>query len=257
MAKNRKKRKPKKGKNRPQKRTFNTKLDLQNNLGEMLVNSIEEDFEILETHFGPIKISEGAVVYGLKNKGALLPISSIGDRISEDDDLEILLEYERLNEKFPEEPFIHVQIADCFKSLHQEEKYLERLKENFLNYKGYPLVDIEYALNLKKINIELYEFIFGKEFNIHHQYPDFRVFDPYTVTHFYALKAKYYIELQEYEIARSCVDIVKQLDRYKAKLLSIMVSYASDPSFKRKAKITRTLFVLVILAIIVGIILGV
>jgi len=72
MAKNRKKRKPKKAWVRSQKRRFDTKLELQNDLGELIVNSIKEDFEILETEFGPIKLSDGAVVYGLKNKAKII-----------------------------------------------------------------------------------------------------------------------------------------------------------------------------------------
>ena len=257
MAKNRKKRKPKKAWVRSKKRRFDTKLELQNDLGELIVNSIKEDFEILETEFGPIKLSDGAVVYGLKNKGAFLAISSIGDEILDDDHLEILIEYERLNQEFPEEPFIHVQIADCYKKLNREEKYFERLEENFLDYQGYPLVDIEYLMNLEDVSIDLYESTFGKELNIHKVYQDFKAFDSYTVTQFYALKAKYYVKLEEYETARNCVAIVKEIDWMEAGLLTHMISSASDPSFRRKAMIKRGIFVVLLLGIIGGIFWGI
>jgi len=257
MARSRKKRKTKKGGNNPLIRKFDTKLDLQNNFGEMLVKSIKEDFDLLETDFGPIKISDGAVVYSLKNKGAFVPIASIRDRVSDDDYLEILLEYERLNQEFPGEPFINVQIADCYKHLNEEEKYAQRLKENFSKYKGDPLVDIQYTMNLDQITLEIYESIFDPaRTNIHEQYPTFKAFDPYTVTEFYALKTKHHIALKEYEVAQKCVAIVQQIDVKKARLLSAMVLYATDPAFRRKAKWTRFIVTLVVLAIIGGVIWG-
>ena len=52
MARNRKKRKPKKGGNSSRIRVFDTELELQNHLGATIINSIKEDFELLETDFG-------------------------------------------------------------------------------------------------------------------------------------------------------------------------------------------------------------
>jgi len=256
MARNRKKRKPRKVRKSYRKEYLATDLDFQNDLGELIVKTIKEDLKELETAFGPIKLSDGAVVYQLKNKGAFLPITSIGEK-NPDDYLEILLEYERLNIEFPEEPFIHVQIADCLKDLNREEKYRQRLHENFLNFKGYPLVDIEYAMNLEPMSRDQYESIFSEELNIHDAYPGFKAFDDYTVIQFYALKAKYYIALEEYETARNCIDIVEQLDVNNSRLLTVMLSYASDPSFRRKAILTRSVFLVVLLGIVGGVIWGV
>lgn len=257
MAKNRKKRKLRKAWVKSSKRKFSNKLELQNDLGELIVNSIQEDFEILETEFGPIKMSDEAVFYALRNKGAFLPITSLAQDVPEDDYIEILLGYERLNQEFPEEPFIHVQIAGCYKVLNQEEKYTDRLEANFLDFQGYPSVDIEYSLSLGQMSVDQYESIFGKELNIHDLYPDFKAFDSYTITKFYVLKTKYYVDLKEYETAKNCVEIVKMLDLNGSRLLSSMVSYQSDPAFRRKTKLLRVLFLILVISIIGGAIWGI
>jgi len=257
MARNRKKRKPRKGGNRPQVKVFDSESELKRYLGATFLKSIKEDSEVLETDFGPIKISEGAALFGLRNKGAFVPVTSIGDRIDEEDSLELLLEYERLNQEFPEEPFIHVQIADCYKHLEREEKYKQKLADNYFNYKGDPLVDVEFASNVEDMTPELYTSIFGTTLNIHERYPKHKIFDPYIVLEFYAQKANYLIALEDYDLAKQCIAIVKQIDARKARMLDARVSYYTDPAFRRKAKLMKYIFFTVVLAVLAGVIWGI
>lgn len=234
--------------------------ELSNNIGEILLQSknFEEDVETIETPFGEVRTHDGMLAHAFKSKGVLLDILTMNETVKEDDIIGRLVYFEKLNDKYPKEPYIAYEIAECYKELKELEKYDELIIENFKNYKGYPFIDISYVMlkfdNDKKNVIQE---VFGKTLNLHDVYPEYKAFDTSMVADFYFVLGMIYKEKNELEIAKNCAKIVSEIDARKGLVLKTGIDFIEKPWLKWKTRIMMVLILAVIVGIFGGIIWGI
>lgn len=233
--------------------------DITNNLGEIVLSSsvFEDDLEILETPFGKIKIHDGTLAHAFKNKGVLLELLAMEDKIKEQDSIGRLVHFEKLKDKYPKEPFIAYEIAESYRDLEKKEKFRQLTIENYENYKGYPFIDISYVmLKHDEDKEDVIEEVFGKALNIHEIYPTFKAFDRAMIADFYFVKGMISKENNQLEIAKNCLEVLMQVDDRKGLFLKTSIDYIEKPWIKWQLRIFMVLIVGVILGIIGGIIWG-
>lgn len=234
--------------------------NLDHIIGEDLLKSIDfqEDLRVIETPFGDIKVHDGATLYTLKNKGVLLEILTFNEKVEEDNTIDRLIYFEKLKDKYPKEPYIAYEIAECYNQLERDEKYDELVVENFEKFRGYPAIDITYLI-LKFFRDEenLVEEVFGNALNLHIIYPEYKVFDIAVVTDFYFLLGMVSKKEKELELARKFAEIVSETDTRKGLILKTGIDFEEKPWLKWRGNLMLILILVAILGIIGGILWGI
>jgi len=208
--------------------------------------------------FGDIKTHDGTLAHAFKNKGVLLALLTMGEKLEEEDAIGRLVYFEKLDNKYLNEPYIAYEIAECYRALKKLEKAEALTISNYENYKGYPFIDISYLmLKFDLFEEDLTEEIFEKTMNMHDVYPSFKAFDAAMVVEFYFVLGMIYRDKNELVTARKCAEVVSQIDARKGLVLKSSIDFIEKPWLKWKTKIILLLIIGVILGIIGGIIWGI
>ena len=224
-----------------------------------LLKSIEEDADYIDTPFGDILIGKGMALTTIRNKNFLYEVVVDEKLDGEADTLTQLINFEKLNDKYPNEPFIRHGIALCYNELKEKDKYRAAITEDFEYFnREDPNIDAAYLqLMVELKNKELASSLVGEELNMHQLYPKLKVFDEETVESFYTVMAEIFVYRKDFETAEKCAKIVSSISPKAGFFINTMIEYESDPRKRRKARILTILLILTILAVIVGIIWGI
>lgn len=251
--------------NKPKRRRRNrikgdTVAEIKNSIGEIMLSStsLDEDVEILQTPFGEIKISDGTLAFAFKNKGVLLEVLTMNEEIDEEDTLSRLVFFEKLNDKYPDEPYIAYEIAECYRELDKIEKAKALTISNYKKYKGFPLIDASYMMMKHDLDKEdVVDEIFGESLNIHEIYPAYTAFDTAMVAELYFVSGMIRVGRGELSTAKDCAEVVGQVDKRRGLLLRSRVDFIENPWLKWKTRFIGLLLLLAIIGIVVGVIWGV
>ncbi|MEM0991740.1 MAG: hypothetical protein AAF847_03530 [Bacteroidota bacterium] len=222
-----------------------------------LLKGTDTEIEMLSTPFGEIPYSDGMIAFQLKHKKLLLEIMSFD--AEQNNPLEHLIFLEKAKDKYPNEPFLENSIAECYLELGRKEAHQQKVEENFERFKGDPSIDLSYIrLKGKEEEAEqTFHKIFGEELNIAKIYPNFKAFDEAVICDFYTEAAFHYDQIKAYDMAKACLEVVGIFKPREAIQLSELVDLRSDPKKKRALLFKGILFLLFVLAVIVGIIWGI
>lgn len=264
MDRRKKKRKPKKKKKQGYRKKSSTYFHNTDSIGEiemLIQQSLIEETTYIETPFGDILINDGMVLQLMRNKDFLTELveSDSGGLVREKDALENLIYFKKLDDKYPNEPYIKHGIALGYESLKEKKKYRAAVKENFNQYKGeYPNIDIEYM----KLMFDSKEFdkaynLIGTELNLHKIYPKIKAFDEEVVKDFYLLLVDVFSHRKDFETAKECAEIVGYLDPGAGAFLKKGLELDENPWKRRRFKFLSLLAIITVLAIIIWIVWGI
>lgn len=209
----------------------------------------------MDTPFGDILISEGMTLKMIRNKKFLYEII-VEEKLKIDDEADALtqlIHFEKINNKYPNEPFIRYAIASNYKDLNEEEKYQAAVIENFDFFnREDPNIDAAYLqLLIDQKKEELASSLVGDELNLHQLYPKLKMFDKDTIEYFYAVLTDVFAYRKDFETAMKCAEIVSSINPKEGHAIETMLEYKSDPRKMRRAALKGLLIMLTILVVII------
>ncbi len=208
--------------------------------------------EIIDTVFGQLLLHEMADIQSIKDKRLIPPILMQGEQSKDFSPLQELDFWQKLNQQFPNEAFIHASIADCYGQMEEEKMYADKIKDNYTIYKGTPAVDLTYARHLYYQNApHLLENLFSKSDNLHEIYPNRNYFTKYELEEFSKLKVEYYLSQQQIDNAEKHAIILKQLNSRYALGAAHLIKITRQPW---RRWVVRGIFLLLLGLLIWGII---
>jgi len=227
-------------------------------LGDLLIKASTKDTEILDTPFGPISMNESMFITGVRNKRFVLDLQQTMDGISEDDDIDQLLQLEKLKEKYPKEPFAHYLVAGCYKDLKKIDKHEALLKSNVATFPHHPSIDTAYASwFIKNQDDKQIDKLFGGKLYLPDIYPNYKIFDSQVIFDFYGYMADIHKLKGDYETARKCASVVGLIDETGGHLLNKSIDYAEKPIKKWKGFAILGGLLLVVIGVVIAIIWGI
>ena len=256
MDRSKKNRKPKNKRERGYRKRSNAyfpNIDPAAEIRILIQKSLKEDTTYINTPFGDILINDGMVLQLIRNKHFLIEFTSRDGIKKEKDALEHLVYFEKVNDKYPNEPYIKHGIALGYESLKEKEKYQAAVKKNFNQYKWeYPNIDIEYIklmFYLKEQDIA--SSLVGAELNLHKIYPKIKAFDEETVIEFYTILIDIFRYRKDLETAKKCAEIVGCLDVKQGNFLETILEFAENPWKKIRYLFLILLAFIAFLAIVI------
>ncbi|MEM1119236.1 MAG: hypothetical protein AAGJ18_02230, partial [Bacteroidota bacterium] len=179
-------------------------------------------------------------------------------QIEEDDSLGRLIFFEKLYDKYPNEPFIAHAIVECYYNLKKKEKAQALTVNNYEKYKGYPLIDVGYMELKHDLDQEdVMEEIFGKGLNIHEIYPNFKAFDADLVARIYLVAGMLCVKRGDLATAKDCLTVVNEISNVSGLFLKTKIDHAEKPWLKWKSRFFVLLLLLLVISIIGGVIWGI
>lgn len=252
--------------NQPKRKRRNTiqrrsEKEMNDSIEDIFFSSeIQEsyDVEAHETPFGEIITSDETIAHIFKSKKAVLEIIDMEDKVEKEDTIGKLVYYEKLYDKYPNEPYFAYEISESYRTLKKFDRAEEWVINNYKKYKGFPWIDISYVqLKYDEYEEDVTEEVFGKALNLHEIYPKFKVFGSDVMTEFYFILGMIYKDKGELDIARNCAKVIELIDFNKGLVLNTAIDFIEKPWFKWRTRIIMLLIILVILGIIGGIIWGI
>jgi len=230
-------------------------------IGDLIQQTIKEETTSLESPFGDIRINESMFLHLIRNKDFLYEMFThdVGTPDVEKDTLEQLVYFEKINNKYPNEPYLRHSIACCYEHLKEKNKYQAKVKKNFEQFGGeYPMIDITYLqLMLDLGKTEIANSLVGEELNIHKIYPNIEAFDTEVVSNFYGILMDVFRNRKDIETAKKCAQIVASIDENTEDLFKIMLDFDENPWKRRGFTFLSLLGIVSIIAVILGIVWGI
>ncbi len=131
---------------------------------------------------------------------------------------------EELKKKYPGVPQVYNLLGNAYFALGDKTKADASAKENYLKNPDYLFAKINYAeLFIRSQQYEKIPLVFDNKFDLKLLYPHRDVFHLSEVTSFLGVIGIYYISIGEFEAAKGCYDVMKEI-------------YPDHPSTKRLLK---------------------
>ncbi len=217
---------------------------------------MEDELEIWHTPFGVLHTHKVALVERMKNQLLIFEIISRTEMIDNgepDGALGYLVWLEKVKDKFPNEPFLHYQIAECYKGLNEHEIYKDKVEDNYASYRGYPPVDIAFVSSLgENEQQDMIPKVFGASLNLHEIYPKYKAFTAEEVEDFYSLHCLIRKRQKDFSTARQCTEVLAIIGEVAQARKLYMQIDLDEKTWKRWGVLLILILIILFLLSLVG-----
>lgn len=258
-------------KKRNKKRTFRPNKDKWTNhnainiedvLGDILLKSTDgsKNIQTYDTPFGKLSVGEDVEMNELTNKRLFLDILAMED--TEGDPLNQLIAFEKLKDKYPNEPYIYQEIAHAHRRLGYDKEFEEEAENNYHRFKGNFSIDLnyfEFLYNQTEIaeKEKIKKKIFGESLNLHQIYPTVKTFEGHSVFKFYSMMGISFLNNKEYQLAKDCNAIIQAIQPDTDDKMETMIRLREDSIYRYKQYAIFGGLILLIIAVIGSVIYGI